>query len=288
MLKKLFKAFHFSKSLRTLQYVLLATCIFASFLPTTVLADTELEAETEYTEDNYAKSTPRYTNEETGYELYIADWAQLISSSDKEALLEDMKPITEHGNVAFISIEDNNTYSTEKYAKNFCTEYFGYESGTVFIIDMDYRYIWIYSQGSIYNTITDDYADTITDNVYSYASSQDYYTCASKAFNQINSILEGKWIAQPMKFICNALLSIAIALLINYFLVMALSRSRKPTTNQLLNGIYSKVNINNARADFTHQTKRYSPQSSSSGGGGGSHGGGGGGGSHGGGGGHRF
>ena len=226
-----------------------------------------------------------YENAETGYESVIFDEADLLSASEEADLLEEMKPITEHGNVAFVSINDNPGYSTERYAEDFCEDYFGYASATVFIIDMDTRYIWVYSQGDIYDTITDDYAQTITDNVYTYASDEEYYRCASVAFEQINTLLEGKWIAQPMKYICNAFLAVAVALLINYFVVMLVSRSRKATRSQLINGIYSKVDVNNARANFTHKTKRYSPQSSGSSGGGGRSGGGGGGG---GGGGHRF
>ena len=64
------------------------------------------------------------------------------------------------------------------------------------------------------------------------------------------------------------------------------SRARKATISQLLSGTYNNINITNARANFTTQTKRYSPQSSGSSGSGGSSRSGGGGG--GGGGGHRF
>ena len=145
-----------------------------------------------------------------------------------------------------------------------------------------------------YDIITKSYANTITDNVYTFASDEEYFDCANTAFEQINTLLEGRAIAQPMKYISNALLAIVLALLINYFVVMFVSRGRKPSNAQLLDGIYSKVEIHNPRMDLTNQTKRYSPQSSGSSGstsrssGGGFSGGGGGGGSRGGGGGHRF
>ncbi len=260
----------------------LVLVLLVAFLlvPTCVQADTEAPVTD--------SETALYTNTETGYEVHLSDWAMLLSTSEEAALVEDMKPITEHGNVAFVSIDDNPAYSSRSYAEGYCESVFGYESATVFLIDMDNRYIWIYSQGDIYNTVTSDYADTITDNVYTYASDADYYRCASKAFEQMNSLLEGKRIAQPMKYICNAFIAVAIALLINYFIVMAVSHSKKASRRELMSGIYNKVDINNARANFTHQSKRYSPQSSGSGGGGSHGGGGGGGGSHGGGGGHRF
>lgn len=225
-------------------------------------------------------------NEETGYYIYIDDWADLLTDSEEKELLKVMEPITSYGNVAFVSISTNPTYSTERYAKDYYQEHFGYSSGTIFLIDMEERYIWIHSDGEIYRTVTNAYATTITDNVYSYASREDYLTCASKGFEQINTLMEGRHIAQPMKYISNALLAIAIALLINYFVVRMFSRSRKASTSQLIDGTYYKTEIKNPRTEFVKQTRRYSPQSrSSSGGGGGGRSGGGGGG---GGGGHRF
>ncbi len=247
--------------------------ILAVLMPTYVFADT---------------NAVRYTNTETNYRVYIVDLADLISSSDEESLVEDMMPLTAHGHVIFISLSENPYSSANTYAKNFCLDTFGRQSASVFIIDMDTRYIRIYNQEDISYTLTDDYCETITDNVYTYASDEEYYTCASKAFKQMTDVVEGKRIAQPMKYICNAFFAVAIALLINYFIVMAFSRSRKPSTKQVIGGIYSKVDIYNARADFVNQTKRYSPQSSSSSGGSGRSGGGGGGGGHSSGGGHRF
>jgi uncharacterized protein len=226
-----------------------------------------------------------FENDETGYRALIVDEADLLSSSEEADLLEEMEEITEYSNVAFVSV-DQNYSSTENLAMRLNEEYFGNDSGIVFIIDMDNRYIWIDSMGGARKTITDDYAQTITDNVYSYASDEDYYKCASRAFAQIHSLFEGQWIAQPMKYISNAFLAVALALLINYFIVRMLSRASKASARQITGGIFTKVDINNARANFTHQTKRYSPQSSGSSGSGRSGGGGGGGGHSGGG--HRF
>ena len=229
-----------------------------------------------------------YENDETGYEAIIVDEAGLLSSSEKADLLEEMEALTEYTNIAFVSVEENR-YSTENLAARLNKEYFGNEDGIVFIIDVDNRYIWINSMGSVEKVITNDYGQTITDNVYSYASDENYYKCASKAFGQMYRLLEGQWIAQPMKCICNAFLAVAVALLINYFVVRMASRTEKASARQIMGGIFTKVEINNARAEFTHQTKCYSPQSSSSssGGGSGRSGGGGGGGGHSGGG-HRF
>ena len=151
------------------------------------------------------------------------------------------------------------------------------------------RNIWIYSDGSIYSTITTAYANVITDNVYTYASDKDYFTCANKAFIQEAALLHGRRISQPMKYISNALLAIAIAILINYFIVRQTSRVRKASDNEIVNGVFANNAFNNVSVNFIRQTRTYSPRSSSSSGSSGGHSGGGGGGGHsGGGGGHSF
>ena len=230
-----------------------------------------------------------YTNSETGYSVIIEDDASLLSNDEKIQLAETMKDITPYGDVAFKSI-DYNPYSTETYIERYYNSIFGTGSGTVFLIDMDNRNIWIYSDGSIYSTITTAYANVITDNVYTYASDRDYFSCANKAFIQEAALLQGRRISQPMKYISNALLAIAIAILINYFIVRQTSRVRKASDNEIVNGVFANNAFNNVSVNFIRQTRTYSPRSSSSSGSSGGHsgGGGGGGGHSGGGGGHSF
>lgn len=237
-------------------------------------------------ENGMTFSEPYAYNEETGYEIFIDDWANLLSPEEEDELMNIMGSITTYGNAGFVSIDSNPTDSVETYAQNYGYAHFGTDSYTLFVIDMDYRKICVYSDGEIYNTITTAYANTITDNVYSYASEGAYFDCASDAFLQIATLLNGGSIAQPMKYISNALLAIVLALLINYFIVMAVSRSVKASETELLRGIKKKVSIIEPTKTFLHQTKVYSPQprnTGSRGGGGGggrSSGGGGGGGSH--------
>lgn len=227
----------------------------------------------------------KYRNDVTGYQVIIEDEAELLSEQEEEALAEIMEDITAYGNVAFKSI-DYNEYSTERYIKAYYNEMFGSKSGTVFLIDMDNRNIWIYSNGDIYRVITDSYADTITDNIYRYASEREYFLCSKEAFSQILTLLQGNRIAQPMKYISNVLLSVILGLLITYFIVRAMSMAGKPSEKELLEATRYQYKLNNPQAIHTGTTKRYDPPSSSggSGGGGGRSGGGGGGG----GGGHRF
>lgn len=229
-----------------------------------------------------------YENSDTGYQVIIEDEAGLLSEKEETILAEEMQAITFYGNVAFVTIEQNNYSSTERYIRNYYWEHFREDSGTVFLIDMDCRQIWIHSNGRIYKTVTSSYADIITDNVYTYASNRNYYQCASKAFEQILTLLKGEKIAQPMKYISNACLAVILALIFNYFIVMFYSRSKKPSQTELLAGIPMQFKLNNPKAQFLRETKRYSPVRSSGGHGSGGGRSSGGGHSSGGGGGHRF
>ena len=229
-----------------------------------------------------------FTNKDTGYHIYIDDKADLLTDDEEDALLENMEAITTYGNVAFVSILQNPYYDTDDYAENYYKTYFGTESGTLLLIDMQERYIWIYSDGTIYDVVTTNYANTITDNVYRYASNGDYFSCANTAFSQIHSLLKGHRIAQPMKYISNALFALLLAMLFNYCFVMFSSKARKVGNRQLLENIDTKVEIKNPSVRFMHQTKKYSPRDSESSHNGGSNRSGSSSRSSGGGGGHRF
>lgn len=222
------------------------------------------------------------TNPDTGFEVIIKDEADLLSDMEEFALAEKMTEVTAYGHAAFVSV-DSNYSSAGSYAEDCFYNFFGYESGTLFLIDMDNREIYIYSDGDVYKIITKGYANTITDNIYTYASDAEYFTCAYKAFEQIVTLLEGNRIAQPMKYVSNAFLAVLLALLINYFVVKLTSAAKKPDKRELLEATKHRCSFVNADAVYTNTTKKYDPPSSSSSGGGGSRGGGGGGG-----GGHSF
>lgn len=242
-----------------------------------------------FTQEITCQAETLYRNAETGYRVLIEDDAALLSHEEITSLAETMEPITEYGNVAFKSISSN-SMDTASFAKNFYKNNFGTDSGTIFVIDMDNRNIWIFSDGAVYRTITKSYANTVTDNVYRYASDARYFDCASEAFRQINTLLAGGRVMQPMKYISNALLAVIIALLLNFAWICYFSKLKTPTSREILRSLESHFTHGEPTAVFTHETKIYDPvsdssRSSSSGGGGG---GGGGRSSSGGGGGHSF
>ena len=106
-----------------------------------------------------------YSNPDTGYTVYMMDQIDLLSSEEEAMLIEDMKPITAYGNVAFISARAYGD-DTGSYAKDVYRRLMGSQSGMIFVIDMQNRNIWIHANGRVYQTITRAYANTITDNIY--------------------------------------------------------------------------------------------------------------------------
>lgn len=226
-------------------------------------------------------------NEETGYYAYIDDAADLLNYDEEEKLVALMEPCTAHGHIGLVTIDRNPYYDTEEFANDYIISNFGaYTSGTVLVIDMDTRLLTIWSDGDNLNKVTQSMGTVITDNIYEDAKAGNYYRCASKAFEQIESLLEGNKISQPMKYVCNGCLSILAALIITYLIAKKASSTSKAKNNELLESMFSEFKYDNLSVDYAYQTKEYSPRSKSSGGGG--HGGGGGGGHSGGGGSHGF
>ena len=131
------------------------------------------------------------------------------------------------------------------------------------------------------------------DNVYRYASYGRYDTTAMKTFEQINKLLDGGKILEPMRYISNVVIAIVVAFFINFFIVVGVSKIKKAGTNEVINTCDIEFQISNVVGKKTGTRRKYSPVSESSGssyhsGGGGGFSGGGGGGHSGGGGGHSF
>lgn len=218
----------------------------------------------------------------------ILDNADLLTPEDEELLLEDMKPILEYGGVAFVTNETDYAGMASDYARGLCYDFFDGESGVVFLIDMYNRRIEIFSTGDIYKTVGTMWANSITDNIYTYASDGDYYTCAKQCFSQILTVLQGGRLSVPMRYVSSILLSAGLVLIFLYWLLYT-----KNSSSLLGKSVKSVVNRNNDDSKnltllekvMTSESRvRHSSSSSGggrSGGGGGGHSGGGGGGGHG-------
>ena len=163
----------------------------------------------------------------------------------------------------------------------------------IFFIDMENREIRIQSGGAFYRTISSDVANSITDNVYVFASNGDYYRTAAVAFSQVKAKMEGRFVATPMRWISNFFLAIFLGLLFNFTMLLMTWKQNRAGSKAVLGALRPNMILGNREVIMTNQTKvRLSSSSSRRGGqsGGGFSGGGssGGGGFSSGGGGHRF
>ena len=244
----------------------------------------------DYLDDDLKPDTSTYRDEViNGYHVIIEDDAQLLTSEEENKLFEKMKDITEYGNVAFKTTNYNNFYSTSTYASDFYKSKFGTSSGTLFLIDMYKRVIYIYSDGIIYKTISSSKADIITDNVYKYATNRNYYDCAYNAYDQIYTLLAGGRIREPMKYITNGILSLVISALLGFLFSLKKASLKEVNAKEIAKTLNKKLEVvGDITAIKTGERKVYNPPSDSSSSSGGSHSSGGGGHSSGGGGGHRF
>lgn len=224
----------------------------------------------------------------------IMDNADLLTPEAESLLWDDMKPVLEYGGVAFVTNEASYGGMASDYANRLCYDFFSGESGVVFLIDMYNRRIEIFSTGDIYKTLGTMWANSITDNIYTYATEGEYYTCAKQCFSQILTVLQGGRLSVPMRYVSSILLSVGLVLIFLYWLLYT-----KTSSSLLGKNIKSIVNRNDCTSEnlilidkiMTSESRvRHSSSSSGggrSGGGGGGHSGGGGGHS-GGGGGHGF
>ena len=196
MKNKVFKAF-------LLAFVF---CLFltAVVVPAQALASDVSGATVDEVADN---SVITYTNPDTGYSLIILDDIDLLSAEEEMWLIEDMRPVTEYGSIAFWSTDQAARDEIDQ-ARLKRKELFEYESASVFVINMGIRKLTIQSYGDIYDNINDSYARSITDNVSHYATDQKYYNAASQAYQQIYKVMNGLDIPEPMKIAGYVIMSI--------------------------------------------------------------------------------
>ena len=229
-------------------------------------------------ESNFLASSV-YQNEETGYTAYLDDEESLLSDEEKNLLTEKLKPLTKYGNVAFLS--GRGEESAADTIRDFYDSVFYGKSGLIFFIDMENRQIRIQSGGTFYKTITRDVANSITDNVYVFASRGEYYKTAAIAFSQVEGKMEGRFLATPMRWICNLFLAVFLGLFLNFAFLLLTWKQRKVGSKAVLGVLHPDIHVENPRILMTNRVKtRLSSGSGRSGGfssGGGGHSSGGGG-----------
>lgn len=211
---------------------------------------------------------------EKEYQIVIEDDAELLTDGEEKELRGEMSKLSEYGNVLFLTTNEKIKGKSLKYIQDYYYLKFKNEAGVAFYIDMSNRQICACATGGLDKIITSSKCNTITDNIYRYASKEKYYECASKAFEQMHTLLIGGKIQENMKYICNAFLAVMISVFATYTLYNMITGNKKASNNDLIREC--EVDLQHSAISVvksgTHRV--YSPQSSGSSGGG--HGGGGG------------
>ena len=203
------------------------------------------------------------------YQCIIEDDYDLLTDEEEAKLKEYMIPITEYGNAIFHTTGDNRVF-VETYADNYYHSKFSLRSsGVVFVIDMGQRQVCVFSDGFIHRFVTNQKADVICDNIYTYAKRGDYFGCAQNAFKQIYNVLKGEQIAEPLRIASGIAVSIILAFFITYIVVMNKYRVKPADQKQLIKNCNVAFAAGQVSVVKTGEHRVYNPPSSSSGGGGG-------------------
>ena len=213
------------------------------------------------------------TDSYNGYVIIIEDDANLLKENEKKDLKEKMSKLLEYGNVMFKTTSTSDNYSSLRYIQNYYYSKFKNQSGVAFYIDMNNRQICACATGGLDKTITSAKCDTIMDNVYTYARRGDYYGCALETFSQMDNLLNGRKIAESMKYICNGILSVMISLFASYGIYIMLTNTKKASQNDIIDECEVFLEHTPIIVEKTGTHRVYSPISDSSSSGGSSGGG---------------
>ena len=213
---------------------------------------------------------------ETNYKVIIEDDADLLTATEEAELKKQMTVLTEFGNVLFKTTSGSTSYSKSlKYIQDYYYSILQNKPGVAFYIDMHARQVCACATGGLDKIITNGKCDSIMDNIYKYASKEQYFKCAEETFSQMNILLNGGKIAESMKYICNAFVAVMISFFASYGFFSLFRGNKKASNQDLIDECDVTLNTTPIIVTKTGQHSVYSPPSSSSGG---SSGGGGGGG----------
>ena len=170
-----------------------------------------------------------WRNSKTGFRVVIEDDIDLLSSAEERQLLDDMIPLTEYGNAAFWSTRENASGGlAQAEAKR--RELFDLESAAILVINMNLREVSIQSCGRLNDVITASRAGSITDSIREPFTRGQYYTASAMAFSQMDRLLRGERIAQPLKLLSSLCISLMIGLMLTFRFVFRSAGGRSGDT----------------------------------------------------------
>ncbi len=211
----------------------------------------------------------------SGNVLCIADEMKFLTTEDKEELSAKMLPLTAYGDVIFVTTEREGGSVEYKAAQLLGNYTGGTVSGTIFMIDMNLRKLYIYNVGDFQNKITDTDCKNITDRVYRLATKGKYLACAENVFQFEMDTIGGKTVHSSMQIVTKFFLALIVALLFNFVIARISSRPKKTTLSEWKKNTHSKITFTKKTVLFIREERISRGNSHRGGHGGGGHGGGG-------------
>ena len=212
-------------------------------------------------------------------QVVIDDDGGFLNESERAEILAEMEKIAPFCDVGLFIDNGTSHAAVLSKAKDWADRVFPEQDEcVVFVIDMATRYLGLSSTDGIRKTLSAAKANLICDNVSGLAKNGRYAECAKEAFRQVYTTLNGGKVTSVMKYIGNALMAVAGAILLAYLLISARVEQEVRVS---LPGVVTATAGVGAAIMGRQLTKVVHHESSHSGGGhGGGCGGGGGGGGH--------
>lgn len=261
--------------------------VYCSFCITPVFASTNTKDRT--SENNYLVNdwvtidrynyndilrTPAIDSSEKVY-----DFADLFSLNEEKELY---KQISEYINfydmdLAVVTINENNKHSSMTYADDFYDYNYFKDDGLLFLIDMEYREIYISTTGTAIDMYNDYRINGVLDRIYEYMTDEKYYDGLSKGIKIISEYADNGMpinveFLDTMTLGNQILYSMVVALIITIITIFILIMKNKlvrpaTTAREYLNEDSIKVNDMGDILVSSNTTRHKIEHSSSSGGG---------------------
>jgi uncharacterized protein len=122
----------------------------------------------------------------------VDDQAQLFTAEQIQELEEQAAPLNEEikGNV-FIVTTATNTEEPRDFADNYLRQQIGNDqNGSVLLLDMNQRQIYISTSGNMIDYLTDSRIDSILDDVYNQMTNQNYFEAAKAYLTETQEYVE--------------------------------------------------------------------------------------------------
>lgn len=122
--------------------------------------------------------------------LSVYDYADLLTDSEEQQLASQAYALSQKHQMDFVivTIADDEGMSTQDYAQDFYDYNAFSPDGLLLLINMDIRELWICGTGTGENIFHDGQIENILDDIYGYASDNNFYQTAAEFLESADEI----------------------------------------------------------------------------------------------------